>query len=284
MTDLTTAIKRLRNRRGSDMRHIVAEMIKYADAFVYQALLDAYNKILTDGTIPDDWHVTVFTMLPKHGNLNDASNWRPIAILPILYKIFSRMIYNRLQPILESHQSDDQFGFRPKRRIDNVFTILENVIGKSNEWNLPLWMISLDLRKAFDRIEFVPLFNAIRAQNIPDAYIQLLAALYQNQTGSANGSDPFLIQRGVKQGDVISPMLFNAGLEIAFRRWKTRLHTHGFKFKNDGTRFTNTRYADDVLIFAKSLDELMEMMEMLVEELATIGLTLNGSKTKILTN
>ena len=91
------------------------------------------------------------------------------------------------------------------------------MIGKTIDWHLPLWMISLDLRKAFDRIQFGPLFEALRDQGVPDAYVQLLGLLYKDQKGTVNGSAFFDIQRGVKQGDVISSMLFNAGLEAAFR-------------------------------------------------------------------
>ena len=112
-------------------------------------------------------------------------------------------------------------------------------------------MASLDLSKAFDRIELGPLFNALRLQNTPESYVQLLALLYKNQTGSVNGSRLFGIQRGVKQGDVISPMLFNVGIEIAFRRWKQRLTQHGILLKSNMPRITNARYIDDIMIFHK---------------------------------
>ena len=126
-------------------------------------------------------------------------------------KVFAKMLYYRLSPSLETQQSDDQFGFRRNKRIDDIFGILENMFGKTDEWNLPLWMISLDLRKAFDRIKFRPLFAALREQEVPEAYIQLLSALYANQKGCVNGSYLFSILRGVKQGDVLSAILFNAG-------------------------------------------------------------------------
>ena len=80
-----------------------------------------------------------------------------------------------------------------------------------------LWMVSIDLRKAFERILHHPLFDALRVQCVPEGYIQLLAALYSNQQGFVNGSRGFGIYRSVKQGDVISPLLFNAGIEAAFR-------------------------------------------------------------------
>ena len=157
------------------------------------------------------------------------------------------------------------------------------MIGKTNEWHLPLWLMSLDLRKAFDRIQFGPLFAALREQGVPEGYIHLLGLLYKDQKGTVNGSAFFDILRGVKQGDVISSMLFNAGLETAFRSWKLRLGCHGFLLKEHTQRLTNTRYADDVMLYAKSAEEITEMTELLVEELSKVGLQLNGTKTKILT-
>ena len=92
--------------------------------------------------------------------------------------------------------------------------VLESVCSKSLEWNFPVWFASLDLKKAFDRIEYSSLFGALQSQGVSRPYFKLLAALYCNQTGDVNGKT-FPIQRGVKQGDVISPLLFNAGLEHA---------------------------------------------------------------------
>ena len=87
----------------------------------------------------------------------------------------------------------------------------------------------------------------------------------------------------MKQGDVISPLLFNAALEVAFEAQKERLTYHGILLAENVERLTNIRYADDVMLYAKSLEELHDMLTMLMEELAKIGLHLNGSKTKILT-
>ena len=79
-------------------------------------------------------------------------------------------------------------------------------------------------------------------------------------------------------------MLFKAGLERAFRKWKDRLQNHGFILSEGLPRLTNSRYVDDVMIFGKSENEICEMTEMLIEELAKVGLHLNGSKSKVITN
>ena len=71
-------------------------------------------------------------------------------------------------------------------------------------------------------------------------------------------------------------------LEDAIRKWKLKLTNEGLRLGQD-TRLTNLRYADDLMIFATSREELVSMVEMLVQELSLIGLQLNGTKTKVLT-
>ena len=97
---------------------------------------------------------------------------------------------------------------------------LETVIGKSMDWNFDLRMASVDLRKAFDKIEYDSLFGALRAQGVPPEYVDLLTNFYQSQTSAVEGNAVFPIQRGVKQRDVLSPALFNAGSEEAISCWK----------------------------------------------------------------
>ena len=126
------------------------------------------------------------------------------------------------------------------------FWFLRILFGMSLEYNVDLWIISIDLRKTFDQIEHTALFDAMREHQVPEAYIHLIGALYSNQSGKVDNSDHFEIRRGVKQGDVISALLFNCALDIAFYRWKQRLGDHGILMSN-GRRMTNIRYADDIL-------------------------------------
>ena len=160
--------------------------------------------------------------------------------------------------------------------------VFETVCSKCAEWGLPLWCMSLDLSKAFDRIEFRPLFQSLSDQGVGEEYLKILSSIYAGQVGRLRGSRRFYIQRGVKQGDVLSPLLFNAGLEAAVRKWKLRVANSGILI-DGGERLTNIRYADDLLIFATSGEELCRMTEILQEELASVGLQLNASKTKALT-
>ena len=172
----------------------------------------------------------------------------------------------------------EQPGFRPKTGVDYAFVVLETISCKTLEWQCGIWFASWDLRKGFDTVEHGALFAALSAQGIRDGDLALLMAMYQQQTGAVPGSEKFSIQCGVRQGDVLSPLLFNAALEHGMRKWKLKLTNEGLRLGQD-TRLSNPRYADGPMTFATSREELVEK---LARELSRIGLQLNGMKTKVL--
>jgi len=169
------------------------------------------------------------------------------------------------------------------RSVDDAFIIYETICSKCTEWKLEFWCVSLNLKKTFDKLEYGPLFDALRQQNIGVGYLSLLASIYCEQTGRVGKSHTFPIHRGVKQGDIISPVIFNAGLEMALRRWKTTIGQRGIMI-DTGDLLTNIRYADDLILYATSSDDICFMLEALQNELRNVGLHLNPSKTKAFTS
>ena len=119
-------------------------------------------------------------MLPKDGDTTQLKNWRPIAILPIMYKLFARLLYNRISPILFSWLSEEQHAFTPDKRIEDALLQAEIVIEHSLEFNIPLWLLSMDLRKAFDTVSHEHLLSSLGYHGLDPAYITLLQRLYKN--------------------------------------------------------------------------------------------------------
>ena len=239
--------------------------------------------MLLSGRFEQSWYETMLIMLPKSGCRSEVKTWRPIAILKISYKIFARLVHRRLLTTLDGAQSVDQVGFRQGLSVDDAFTVFEEMCCKTWEWRMPLWVVSVDLTKAFHRIEHAPLFKALAQQGVEREYLRLLSDLYTKQHGTVHGSHSFSISRGVKQGDVLSSLLFNAGLESALRSFKQRIGNSGIEVGAQ-ERLTNVRYADDTVLYASSSGEAAYMLEILQEDLHSYGLNLNTSTTKILTN
>ena len=232
------AVRKLKKKKCGDMQGILAEMFHYCGFAFYSTFAKLVNDIVHTGKVPDSWYVTHFQFLHEGSDTNDANNWRPVAILCLTYKLLARLIYDRISKRLEEQQSEDQFGFPPKRSTSHALLILESMISNEIKFNAPVWIISLDLRKAFDRIEHYALFEALRHQRLSEQYINLLQILYSGQYGQV-GDYLFDICRGVRQGDILSPILFNAGLEQALREWKSTLTSEGFILDDFHWPFTN---------------------------------------------
>ena len=95
--------------------------------------------------------------------------------------------------------------------------------------------VSVDMRKAFDRVEHCALFNSLTRQGLDKPYINVLRRLYAGQHGVLGQEVRFPIERGVRQGDVLSPMLFNSVLEEAVTDWNRKLIEHGLALAWRGT-------------------------------------------------
>ena len=101
-------------------------------------------------------------MLPKHGRAKVPAEYRPIASI----RIFAYMILGRVEALLEAAQPEEQDGFRSGRRIEEHLVTANLVIDKSWSVNMPIWIISLDLSKAFGRGHWPSLRRALSQQGI----------------------------------------------------------------------------------------------------------------------
>ena len=178
--------------------------------------------------VPDYWKASSIRVLFKKGDDRLPENYRPICIIPILYKLFSRVLCARIRDRLNAEQSCDQAGFRPDYSCDDHLFAATILAEKCNEFNLPLWVATLDFKKAFDSIHHSSIWDALLAHGVPHAYIRILSNLYQGQRASIHADEKsreFPILRGTKQGDPISSFISNAVLEEVMRKVKTKCAT-----------------------------------------------------------
>ena len=160
---------------------------------------------------------------------------------------------------------------------------------KTQEWQIPTWAATLDFKKAFDTVSHLDLWKALKEQGVSQGYITVLRRLYNNQMATVSTdkkSRAFQIQRGTKQGDPLSSLLFNSLLEGVFRKLQPKWARRkcGIRVSFAGAHLTNLRFADDVILFGTSLKPVQRMLREVRDESARVGLELHPDKTKILHN
>ena len=193
------------------------------------------------------------------------------------------MILGRIEHTLDTHQPEEQHGFRSKYRLEEHLLTANLFLDKATPRGIPVWMVSLNLSKAFDRVRWPTLWNALRAQGISDHMICMLSKLYEGQSGEVRGkcgsSRNFPITSGVKHGCVLSPRLFSAVLQWAMKGWRRDVPLKGFVLGGGPPALLDLRFADDILLFAKSYAEAVSLLHDLATVLSQVGSTLNASKT-----
>eukprot|EP00973_Karenia_brevis_P018272 2508732-Karenia_brevis.AAC.1 len=148
-------------------------MFLCASESMLKAIANLFTSILKpDGTPPQAWREALIKVVFKKGDVRLPENYRPICVLPILYKIFSRVLLGRIASALESAQTVEQAGFRSGYSVDDhLFTVVA-VIDRLAEFQLPVWIAAIDFCKAFDTVEFGPLWKALLNQHVPHIYVK----------------------------------------------------------------------------------------------------------------
>ena len=188
---------------------------------------------------------------------------------------------------LEDHQPEEQHGFRRGKRIEEHLLTANAFLDKTLAVGIPVWVVSLDLSKAFDRVHWPALWKSLLEQGISEHMVWMISKVYDGQFGEVIGSSgrsrKFNITGGVRQGCVLSPRLFCAVLQFAMRKWRLNVGDLGFDLLDGMPHLIDVRFADDILFFARSAMEVGKLLDGLVAELSEVGLVLNADKTVILT-
>ena len=178
-------------------------------------------------------------------------------------------------------------GFRSGRRIEEHLLTANMIIDKTLLAKVPLWIVSLDLSKEFDRVNWELLWEGLLRHGVSQHLVWAMHLIYWEQRGQISTkqdtSREFDIKAGVRQGCVRTPRLFSCVLEVALKKWREQLQDGGLDFGDGGIPLLDLQFADDILLFATSSDEAARMADAFVTCLKEVGLALNASKTKILT-
>ncbi|KAK6762585.1 hypothetical protein RB195_023346 [Necator americanus] len=282
-SEIRHAIMSVRNRTAPGPDRIRPEHLKSLPPVLINTLARLFTRYLSECKVPKQWKTSKTVLLYKKGDPHDIGNYRPICLLSVIYKLFTRVILNRIEKVLDEGQPCEQAGFRKGfSTIDHIHTV-SKLIEVSREYKMPLCLTFIDLKKAFDSVETEAVVEALDNQGVPTQYIKVLRELYSNFTTAIS---PFYknividVKRGVRQGDTISPKIFTATLENAMRK----LEWDDMGVKVDGRQLHHLRFADDMVLVTPSISQAERMLTEFDETCGCIGLQLNLQKTMFMRN
>ena len=282
--EVRDAIATLKNNRSPGEDMISGEMLKAIGEIGVEKLTTILNSAWRNEKVPRDWKRGVIVRIPKKGNLSECSNWRGITLLSVPGKLLSNIIYARIKDEAQRVMREEQAGFRKDRGCADHIYVIRHIVEQCEEWRKSLALNFVDFQKAFDSIHRDSMWKIVELHGIPRKMINIMKDMYDGsqscvRVNQGKTTDFFNVVSGVRQGDSLSPLLFNIVLDFVMK--KVELAGDGIEW-TAGRRLRDLAYADDICLLADDLEDLRTLTEAVVCEAGKVGLKVNTRKTEIM--
>ena len=255
--DIVKQINRLPNNKAAGSDGLRAELMKLAPKIWAKILLPIFETHLHQhNQLPPSFRESIIILLHKKGCSYQPKNYRPIALLNVIAKVLSGIHNDRLRRALPLVIPPEQTGFIPNRSITENIVLLQDSIYYSKRHHPSSVILSLDFEKAYDRVQWRVMHAIIKKLNFGPRWRKIIETMYRQRSArlSINGelSAPFNIERGVLQGDPLSPALFILQCSPLYSKLNELKASHGIPLPDNSVAPVATFYADDTNIIARS--------------------------------
>ncbi|KAL4084353.1 hypothetical protein QTP88_028176 [Uroleucon formosanum] len=256
--------------------------IPASSAFANEYFLRLCQQIWMEERVPDSWNEAIIIPLYKKGDKTKCDNYRGLSLLNSAYKVFSRILLNRMVPYVEDCLGEYQCGFRKRRSTTEKLSVIGQIIEKGYKYRQNMWQLFIDFKKAYDSIHRESLYNIMYEFGFPKKLIALTKMCMENTKYRVRTrnitSETFTVETGLKQGDALSLVLFNLTLEKVIRVLQD--NEGGLLIGQNKIQILG--FADDLDILGDSLSDTANAARVLEEVAKRKGLEINTEKTKIM--
>ena len=254
-----------------------------------KSLLNILQKLLSfcfeKGIVPDNWLKAIIKPIPKSGNKDPyvPLNYRGISLLSCVGKLYTSILGKRLTKYLDllGIIAEEQNGFRAKRSCEDHIYSLTSIIQSRKEQNLDTFAAFIDFSKAFDSVNRDFLLYKLLNYNIQGKMYNAIKSLYMTTSSrlNLNGylTEWFESMAGVRQGDNLSPLLFNIFLNDLVNELKSL--NLGIKFGH--LKICMLLYADDIVLISDNENHLQKMLSHVHTWCKKWQLSINTDKTQV---
>jgi hypothetical protein len=249
-------------------------------------LLEVIEDSKTRGVVSSHLNKTFVVLIPKANQPRLFSDFRPISLCNLCYKIISKLIAVRLRPYLSRALSEEQLGFLKGRQILDAVGVAQECIHSIKTKKQQAILLKLDLKKAFDSVNWNFLHLILIQSGFGTSFTNWILGCITSASLAIliNGeaTKPFKCERGLRQGCSLSPLLFILilnGLSILLKNKQAEGLLKGIKVAGQ-THILHILFADDVLILTSAnLAEWSIIHSILSSFCDVSGLQINASKS-----
>ena len=289
--ELTEVLKDLKRNKAPGPDRLTAESLKTLDYVVEAELLKALNACFLSKTVPSGWkEANIVSIFKGKGSDSDPASYRPISLLNVVYKVYAALLQRRLAAAHDADLRATQYGFRANRSTLQPLFILRRLQDYSLKTGQPMHILLLDWKMAFDKVDHESMCIAIERLGVHRHYVDIIRDLYKDQTFNTLGMQGSTAQAkphtGIRQGCPLSPYLFIMVMTVLMFDVDRRLRTHGIPTNtwSVGKPVYDLEYADDTLLIAVTKPQAEEFLRAIQVESSLYGLSLNFTKTELLTH
>ena len=291
LQELRAAINRIKPNKAPGPDELPADVFTILDPDSELLLLSVYNAAWDNQTTPPEWSEALVVSIFK-GKGSDAlpENYRPISLLNAVYKLYAAMLQARLLESCEHKLRPTQYGFRPHRSTLHPLFTVRRAMEWSTMTNTPLHLLFLDWKQAFDSLDHTAMLEALERLGLSGKMLAAVGSIYHSPTFSTKGFQGQLahgtVGSGIRQGCPLSPYLFILVLTVIFHDTDDLLMSRGIATNTWSVGYPtfDLEYADDTLLMGLTEHQLNGMLLALEEVASTYGMTLNQTKTELLSN
>lgn len=281
------SLRKIKNGKTPGPDGILGEFLKAPCDEIVDFFVSFLNGLFDKGIFPDSWCESVTVPLFKKGDVSDTNNYRGISLSNIGSKVYGIIINNRLQEYVEQNNitGEHQAGFkRGYSTIDQMFTLLA-LIQKQFSFNRKLYVAFIDFEKAFDSINRNLLWPILCKNGIQGKLFKCIRSMYdvvKTRIRCGNTlTDYISCTRGVKQGDICSPVLFSLFInELATEI--INKGRHGARFTSDLMELFILLLADDIALVSETVVGLQTQLNNLKNSANRLELKVNMNKSNII--
>ena len=284
--EVLDAISALKNNKSAGPDGISGEFYKYAPPELALFLTKYFNKLFDSGLFPHQWSEAIIQPIHKKGDINSPNNYRGISLLNVCGKLYSYILNKRLTFWIEEHKllNEAQAGFRRNySTIDHIFTLM-SLVQKQFLNHGKLYCAFIDFKKAFDLVERQQLWSVLRKTGVNGKMYKAIQSMYNIVKArirvDGELTDTFMCPRGLKQGEICSPVLFSLFInELA--QEITMKGKHGITLNPEHLQILILLFADDVLLLSNTIIGLQQQLNILSDTSKRLSLVVNMDKSKV---